>query len=247
MPSHTETDLIHLSHQLGQELGRCVGVACTDVTCDYPLWPDESAAVQTAIPRRKREFAAGRHAAREAMARIGHKCTAIPSASDRSPVWPDGLVGSIAHNARVCIAVVGRREEVCAVGVDVEDDRPLESDLWRTICTREELAIAALLPHSDRGFWVTRLFCAKEAYYKWQYPQTGRMLDFSDVQITFSEDHTTFHARRAEVSNSKVLPSLNAGQVRTLEGLTLSWLVGPPVGAVDGEFPSVNRALLPSA
>lgn len=226
-------DLIRLQSQLGRALGTGIGLSCTGVDGDPgQLWPIEREAVQKAIPRRQREFAAGRQAVREAMSRIGVPPRAIPSATDRSPVWPVGVVGSIAHNNHVCVAIVGRRNEVHAIGIDIEDDRPLESDLWPTICTQEELATLALLPASDRGHWVTRAFCAKEAYYKWQYPQTGRILDFCDVQLTFNHDHSEFRVWQTPTANVPVLVHLLAGKVHESGGLIVAWLIGTRVDEV---------------
>ncbi|MFP8833727.1 4'-phosphopantetheinyl transferase family protein [Hydrogenophaga sp. XSHU_21] len=222
--------MTQLQWELGKALGDGVGVACTGIDGDPgQLWPEEREAVQKAIPRRQREFAAGRQAAREAMGRIGFPPQAIPSAIDRSPIWPVGVVGSIAHNNHVCVAILGRRSEVHAIGIDIEDDRPLEADLWPTICTEQELATLGLLPPSDRGHWVTRAFCAKEAYYKWQYPQTGRILDFCDVQLTFNHDHSEFRVGQAPTANVPVLIHLPAGKVRESGGLIVAWLIGARV------------------
>jgi 4'-phosphopantetheinyl transferase EntD len=128
------------------------------------------------------------------------------------------------------------------VGIDVEDDRPLEEDLWPTVCTPEEMATLAHMLPSARGHWVNRVFCAKEAYYKWQYPQTGKMLDFSDVQLNFDHDLTKFRVGRAQRGKAPVLVSVAAGEVRTLHGVTFSWLVGPPNGAARGMCSSTGQA-----
>ena len=110
-------DLHALHQELARELGPGVGMACTDVDGDpRELWPQEREAVLKAIPRRQREFAAGRAAAREALTQLGWPAQAIPSAPDRSPVWPEGLVGSIAHTHSTCVAVAGRRSEERRVG-----------------------------------------------------------------------------------------------------------------------------------
>lgn len=221
--------MTQLQRELGQALGDGVGVACTGIDGDPgQLWPDEREAVQKAIPRRQREFAAGRQAAREAMARIGAPAQAIPCGSDRAPVWPEGLVGSITHNAHLCIAVVGRYIDVHAVGIDIEEHHPLESALWPAICTREELATLENLPPSARGFWVTRVFCTKEAYYKWQYPQTGRMLDFCDVQVTFTPDSSEFTVLPSPLAHASERPMEARGRLHRIEGLVTAVVTGKP-------------------
>lgn len=222
-------DLAFLRQQLVAAMGPGIGVACTGVDGDQKLlWPVERATIRLAVPRRQREFAAGRWAAREAITQIGRAPSAIPSAPDRSPIWPEGLVGSIAHTGRTCVAIAGRRDHVYAMGIDIEEDIPLDPDLWESICTPEELAAVASLPRSERGQWVTRLFCAKEAFYKWQYPQTRCMLDFRDVQVTQLRDRSGFVAHACISTLSPVLKCQHEGRLMIIQDLVLAWLIGAP-------------------
>ncbi len=218
-----------LHRQLATALGPGIGIVCRDVDGDpQNLWPVERAAILKAVPRRQREFAAGRAAAREAMAQIGWPANAIPSAPDRSPVWPEGLTGSIAHSGHVCVAIAGRCDQVHAAGIDIEEDLAVDPTLWESICTPWERAAIARLPPSDRGRWATWLFCAKEAFYKWQYPQTGRMLDFSDVQVRFRPDHSGFSVYPAMPGMLPLLTCSREGHLLTSNGMVLAWLIGPP-------------------
>jgi len=230
IPPQEAFPVIASLHQaLVKALGTRIGVACTGVDGDPELlWPGEMTTIRRAVPRRQREFAAGRAAARQAMTRIGWPPSAIPSAPDRSPVWPEGMVGSIAHTGRLCVAITGRRNQVHAMGIDIEEDLPLDPALWASICTPEELSAMASLPPSEGGHWVTQLFCAKEAFYKWQYPQTKRMLDFQDVQITMDQRHSRFFVHQATSAKSPVLTCQQQGHLTTIHGLTLAWLIGAP-------------------
>lgn len=181
--------LVQLRQLMTGWLGPRVGVACTDVLGDpESLYPEEHIAIARAIPRRQREYAAGRNAARLAMADIGWPAAALPSAPDRSPIWPLGVVGSIAHTHSACVAVVTQQTNMAAIGIDLEDDQPIEPELWQTICTPDELAFLLTQPTQRRGVLVRRLFAAKEAVYKCQFPLTKRMLDFQEVQVVFDPD-----------------------------------------------------------
>ena len=217
-----------LRQQLAKELGPDIGVVCRDVDGDpQNLWPVERDAVLKAIPRRQREFAAGRTAAREAMVQIGFSPEAIPSAPDRSPVWPERLMGSITHNDRVCVAIVGRRDTVLAMGIDIEEDLGMDPALWAMICTPKELATLSSLPKSEQGRSVTRYFCAKEAFYKWQYPQTQRVLDFCDVDVKFGPNYTGFCVL-SSMSGNAPLPSCGTeGRLLVWKGLVVAWLIKP--------------------
>lgn len=148
-----------------------------------PLFPEEEAWITRAIPKRRREFAAGRWCARQALARLGLPDVPLPPAPDRLPRWPAGVVGSIAHSDTICIAAVAWRERVQALGVDAEPWQPLDAELWPLIGTPTELRWLMRQPPRLRGYLMRALFSAKEATYKCQYPLTGAPLDFPDLEV----------------------------------------------------------------
>ncbi|MDA1260670.1 MAG: 4'-phosphopantetheinyl transferase superfamily protein, partial [Planctomycetota bacterium] len=115
--------------------------------------------------------------------------------ADRAPVWPPEVVGSIAHSAEHCVAAVARRADFTGLGVDVEPAAALGSELWGRICTPAECRWIADQPESERGFWVRRFFCAKEAVYKCLQPLTGAFLGFQDVGLKFPRGTKEFTAR----------------------------------------------------
>lgn len=191
------------------------------------LLPVEAAAISAAVPRRRGEFAAGRRAARRAMAALGHPPAAIPMGPDRAPVWPDGLVGSISHTADCCIAVVTPTGPVAALGIDLEPDLPLETGLWDSICTRAELEALQACASAERGRLVRRIFAAKEAVYKAQYPLTGALIGFDAVTIdglilAQSQIHGTGLSFRADL----VLPNRPSvflyGKIAIVTGMTVA-------------------------
>ena len=185
----------HVQRHLAHSLGPLIGVALSDVSGDpQSLFPEERPAIAKAVLKRQQEFAAGRTAARKAMRDIGWRDMAIPCKADRSPEWPEGLTGSISHSKQACVAVVGRKAHVDSIGIDIEDQIPIDPDLWSAICTPQELAAVTKLPVATRGLTVTRIFSAKEAFYKWQYPLTGHLLDFHDVTIALDVSLSTFSA-----------------------------------------------------
>ncbi|WP_417720653.1 4'-phosphopantetheinyl transferase family protein [Salipiger sp.] len=142
------------------------------------LFPEERALVARAVPARRAEFIGGRLAAREAMARIGLPPAAVPPMPDRAPRWPDGVVGSITHTEGLCLAVVGRAAQWRALGIDLEADTPLQTDLLPEIADRDELATCDL-PQELAG---KRIFSAKEAAYKAQYPLTRTLFGFDAMR-----------------------------------------------------------------
>ena len=162
---------------------------------EYPLRPEESAVVARALPKRRKEFAAGRHCARLALRRFGIHDYALVPGPDRVPRWPAGVVRSISHTDDYCIAAVARRSSVAAIGVDAEPREPLEPELWDSICTGDERRWLARQPEAERGHLVRLIFSAKECTYKCQYPLTGCFLEFHDLQVELDRERGQFTAR----------------------------------------------------
>jgi enterobactin synthetase component D len=144
------------------------------------LRAEERESLRGAAPRRLREFAAGRHCAREALAGLGLAGVAVPRRADRRPAWPAGVVGSISHSGGYCAAVVARRSGCSGLGFDAERWGRVTPALWRRIATAPEVAwLRGLGGDADRA--ATLLFSAKEAFYKAQYARSERFVGFADA------------------------------------------------------------------
>ncbi len=158
------------------------------------LYDAELPAIATAHPPRQREFIAGRMAARAAMVALGTPPRAVPQGQDRAPVWPQDLVGSIAHCEGLCLAAVAPKATHAGLGVDVEPAQPLPQDLWPEICTSAELHNLACLPAKVQGLRATLTFCAKEAAYKCQYVLSHEMFGFDMFTVDVDPVSSTFCA-----------------------------------------------------
>ncbi len=131
--------------------------------------------------KRLREFAAGRRAAREAMADAGLDPFAVPMGKDRAPVWPQGIAGSIAHHDTACLAVLSARHR--AIGVDLEPALPLPPETLTIVCTAVEREWLGRQQADQHGILARLIFSAKECFYKAQYPLSGQMYEFDDVSV----------------------------------------------------------------
>ncbi len=158
-----------------------------------PLHRSEAPAVAEAVPKRQREFAAGRAAAGQALRAAGGTVTAIPMGVDRAPQWPAGFCGSITHDDRWALAVAARTEDWRSLGLDLEDASPLADDLIPLICTEAERARFDI---RGASYSAKAIFSAKEAAYKAIYPLTGRMMSFHDIELLALGDGA-FEARLA--------------------------------------------------
>jgi len=169
------------------------------------LYPEERQHIAKAVPKRQAEWTIGRVCARAALARLGLAPGPIVSGTDRNPSWPPGVVGSITHTDTVCAVAVARAADVVSLGIDVETAAPLDADLEPLICTPAERRWLDAQPSEERGIWSKLVFSAKESFYKCQYPRTGQLLDFLDVELSLDPRATTFSAR-----TRKPMPALAA-------------------------------------
>jgi 4'-phosphopantetheinyl transferase EntD len=144
--------------------------------CEPTLFEEEEIAIARAVEKRKREFAAGRNLAREALTRIGHAACAIPRI-DRAPVWPDGAVGSISHSDELVAVCVAEARRYAGVGLDIEHVGRVTDDIEARILTPAELGDESI---EDAR---TLRFACKEAIYKAVNPITGEYFGFQVVRI----------------------------------------------------------------
>jgi enterobactin synthetase component D len=217
-----------LEARLQALLGSHAAVCCRSTDGDVgTLAVSEHPAIARAVVHRQKEFAAGRAAAREAMQRLGRPAAPIPAQADRSPRWPEDLVGSISHSRATCIAVVAVKPHWKAVGVDVEPDQDLPRDVWDAIGLPQEIQRASALPPSLQARWMTRIFSAKEAYYKCVYPRVQRVLEFHQVEIVLDPtlDSTDFLARFVDSQSGGNMPNCLAGRLTIEQGMVISLLI----------------------
>jgi 4'-phosphopantetheinyl transferase EntD len=142
------------------------------------LLPQEAPAFAASVVKVRRASGAARIVARHLLTRLGeHEC-ALPKGPSGAPIWPAGIVGSLAHDARVAVAAIGMRRDVAALGIDVEPAEALPPDLLEMVATPRELRKIGDDPYRGR-----LLFVAKEAVYKAVHPLDQTFLDHHDVEV----------------------------------------------------------------
>lgn len=178
----------------------CAVVAADPREVVRAAWSQEAALVEHAVPKRRNEFLVGRNTARQALARLGVETGAILADPDRLPIWPEGVVGSISHCDTACAAVVAQAEDWASIGVDLEEDTPLDGDLVPTICNDEEQMWMGGLNADVRLHRAKLIFCIKEAAFKAQYPLSRAMFGFHHLHVSVNEADATFEARFQETA-----------------------------------------------
>lgn len=161
-----------------------------DVECSVGLIPKtprfefsvEADCLSTAGDYRKCEFAAGRDCARSALAQLGFERKPIMPDEYGVPRWPDGALGSISHSRGYCAAIAARSAAYRTLGLDLEKTNRLSpSAMKRTVHADEESYV------QDQQKRASLIFCAKEAFFKAQFPIWHTHANFHDLVFAVDE------------------------------------------------------------
>lgn len=161
---------------------------------EHGLLPEEASAFQRSVIQVQRASGAARIVARTLLERFGHPKAVLQKSLSGAPIWPRGIVGSIAHDPHVAIAVVGASENLHGLGVDIEPAKTLPADLLEIIATPWEREQIKYDPYQGQ-----LLFVAKEAVYKALHPIDHIFLEHRDVEVDLARQLAT--ARTGRVVN----------------------------------------------
>lgn len=132
-------------------------------------------------PNRKNEFLLGRLCACLAHQRhFGTELLVLPFSSDRSPLWPQNIIGSISHNRSWVGAAVAESKLLLGVGVDFELMGRAKGELGRYIRSSKDLQGH---PFFNENELLTLIFSAKESLYKALYPTVQRFFGFETAAV----------------------------------------------------------------
>ncbi|MEE2778693.1 MAG: 4'-phosphopantetheinyl transferase superfamily protein [Acidobacteriota bacterium] len=192
----------------------------------------ELAIVGKAVGKRQREFAAGRVAAKAALARLGAPALPLLAGANRDPLWPLGFVGSISHCASLACAAVSKSDRYRSLGCDVEGDEPLSVGVAQRVCSERE---------RDRmgADWLRAakiVFSAKEAFYKLQFPLTLTFLGFFDADVTLDERNGGLEVALLRDAGTLLAGARFAGRFVVVDGYVATAL--SLRGGEDGGNPS---------
>lgn len=145
--------------------------------------------IQRSAIKRQAEFLAGRYAAQQAILNIplnSVKAPIIHIGGDRSPLWPSGIKGSIAHSndRALCAVMVSDLIDGSFIGIDIEDYLSNDTALMlaSSIHTEREkfLLVEQGIPSNVA---TTLIFSAKESLFKAMYPFVCEYFDFECAEI----------------------------------------------------------------
>lgn len=161
-----------------------------------PLFPDEEALLGRAVTKRRLEFAKGRECARIALGRLGFADVPLLSGKNREPLWPADTTGSITHTSGLCAVAVASTAHFSGLGIDAEPADPLTPEVTQRILGADDDRTWAHVTELERSVIPRLVFCAKEAFYKCQFPISRTFLGFDDVTIALEDGRFRATLRR---------------------------------------------------
>ncbi|WP_319777247.1 4'-phosphopantetheinyl transferase superfamily protein [Maridesulfovibrio sp.] len=175
------------------------------------MYEQEWAIVAGAIDERKAEFCGGRICAHQALKKLGVLQGQILQNKDRSPLWPENVVGSISHTKGYCAAAVACARELKGIGLDLEIDSPLDWKLSGLVCSTNELARLKAYPPNERCKLAKIIFSVKEAAFKCQFPSTKEFIDYNQAEISLDVGKGSF---RVEVMGKSLSTAEICSKIR---------------------------------
>src|SRR5262249_30066623 len=138
----------------------------------------EASSISSSIANVRRASGAARMVARCLLAQLGYPEAQVPKGAGGAPVWPVGVVGSLAHDDEIAVAAVGLRRDLASVGIDVESAGALPSDMVTLVATQNERRMI-----EDDLVKAKLLFAVKEAVYKAVHPLDRLFMEFGDSDV----------------------------------------------------------------
>ncbi len=158
------------------------------------IHPEEEAYTQSIKAKQRRvEFLLGRACAHQALSAFQLSDSPILRDQNNAPIWPETVIGSIAHTQQKAVACAGKRTEIQGIGIDIEDlERSINPNIQRHVCLPQEKEWLARLPSDELLKYLKIIFSAKESIFKCFYPLSQVYLHFQDAHIEFGGDSSYF-------------------------------------------------------
>ncbi len=107
-------------------LGAIAAVKAIEVADETFLTAQELSTMGSPIAAVRQASGAARRLARQLLEQFGIDARDIPRCETRAPLWPAGVIGSLAHDGAFAAAVVARLGKLKGIGIDIEPRVVLE-------------------------------------------------------------------------------------------------------------------------
>ncbi|MBT7202861.1 MAG: 4'-phosphopantetheinyl transferase superfamily protein [Deltaproteobacteria bacterium] len=148
--------------------------------------------------KRNQEYLLGRLSIKDALGSLGYPPTWIErDQRTKTPVWPEGITGSLSHSSGLALAVVSNCPAILGLGVDLEKaNRTIDLKIERHICTQDESEDLHSLHPENQTIRLLLTFSAKESLYKCFFGEIPRdLLRFKNVSLKWESNTWTAHWR----------------------------------------------------
>ena len=148
--------------------------------------------------KRNQEYLLGRLSIKDALGSLGYPPTWIETDQrTKTPVWPEGITGSLSHSSGLALAVVSNCPAILGLGVDLEKaNRTIDLKIERHICTQDESEDLHSLHPENHTIRLLLTFSAKESLYKCFFGEIPRdLLRFKNVSLKWESNTWTAHWR----------------------------------------------------
>jgi 4'-phosphopantetheinyl transferase EntD len=148
--------------------------------------------------KRNQEYLLGRLSIKDALGSLGYPPTWIErDQRTKTPVWPEGITGSLSHSSGLALAVVSNCPAILGLGVDLEKaNRTIDLKIERHICTQDESEDLHSLHPENQTIRLLLTFSAKETLYKCFFGEIPRdLLRFKNVSLKWESNTWTAHWR----------------------------------------------------
>ena len=146
------------------------------------LYAEEATFCKEYSNERQIDFCRGRYCAHKSLDHFGMQIPILKHI-EGYPVFPSEVVGSISHTQGFAGAIVALSSKYKAVGIDVEKTGRITKELWPSLFTHKEQQQLLAVDRSRLNHWSTLFFSAKEAFFKMQFPHTGKGMEFNDLEV----------------------------------------------------------------
>lgn len=134
--------------------------------------------------KRQSEYLAGRYMAQISMSSMGFEKANIARGLNNSPVWPNGVIGSISHSNDEAYSIVASSNDYKFLGIDYEKiiNDEISKEVYNSIANEKELRNVMNLGF-EFSHALTIIFSSKESLFKALHPHTKFYFDFLDATL----------------------------------------------------------------
>ncbi|MFT6835424.1 MAG: enterobactin synthetase component D [Francisellaceae bacterium] len=142
--------------------------------------------IQKSVIKRQAEYLAGRYATSMVFQPLHMPISNVLIGSNRSPIWPQGMVASISHSSTIALCAAALDNNYQYLGIDIERRLSLElvTEIKKSIINNNEedllLSFNNFMSFTDA---FTLVFSAKESLFKALHPQVNSYFDFSAAEL----------------------------------------------------------------